>query len=125
MWSDPQPLVEFHRRHTGVVLGGDGGIEQAEKAICDAPLRRIQVDNPGKEIGGFQGNDNNQHEESSNANAYADSSPSEDMRHANLLQGGNRGNPEVYDGLETEMEEFQGSIEEARMEYGGSSHNES
>ena len=79
MWSDPQPLVEFHRRHTGVVLGGDGGIEQAEKAICDAPLRRIQVDNPGKEIGGFQGNDNNQHEESSNANAYADSSPNEDM----------------------------------------------
>ena len=47
------------------------------------------------------------------------------MRYANLLQVGNRRNPEVYDGLETEMEEFQGSIEKAKMEYGGSSHNES
>ena len=125
MGSDPQPLVEFHHRHTDVVLGGDRGIEQAKKTICVAPLRRIQVDNSGKEVGGFQGNDNSPNGESPNAKACADSSPSEDMRYANLLQVGNRRNPEVYDGLETEMEEFQGSIEKAKMEYGGSSHNES
>ena len=125
MGSDPQPLVEFHHRHADVVLGGDRGIEQAKKTICVAPLRRIQVDNPGKEVGGFQGNGNSPNGESPNAKACADSSPSEDMRYANLLQVGNRRNPEVYDGLETEMEEFQGSIEKAKMEYGGSSHNES
>ena len=125
MGSDPQPLVDFHHRHTSFVLGGDGGIEQAEKAICDAPLRRIRVDNPRKEVGGFQGNGNSPHVESPNAKASADSSSGEYMRHANLLQGGCRGNPEVYDGLETKMEEFQGTIEEVRMKYGGSSCNES
>ena len=83
------------------------------------------MDNPGKEVGGFKGNGNSPNGESPNAKACADSSPSEDMRYANLLQVGNRRNPEVYDGLETEMEEFQGSIEKAKMEYGGSSHNES
>ena len=79
MGSDPQPLLDFHHRHTGVVLGGDGGIEQAEKAICDSPLQRIRVENPGKEVGGFQENGNIPHGESPSAKASADSSPSEDM----------------------------------------------
>nr|POF06015.1 hypothetical protein CFP56_47729 [Quercus suber] len=125
MGLDPQPLVGFHHRHISFVLGGDEGIEQAEKAICDAPLRQIRVVNPGKEVGGFQGNGNSSHGESPNAKASADFSSCEDMRHANLLQGGCRGNLEVFNGLETEMEEFQGPIEEVRMESGGSSSNKS
>ena len=83
------------------------------------------MDNSGKEVGGFQGNGDSSHGESPNAKASADSSSGEYMRHANLLQGGCRGNPEVYDGLETKMEEFQGTIKEVRMKYDGSSRNES
>ena len=85
MGSDPQPLVDFYHKHASYVLGGGGGTEQAEKALCGAPLWRIQVDNSGKEVGGFQGNGDSSHGESPNAKASADSSSCEEMRHANLL----------------------------------------
>ena len=117
--------MEFHHRHADSILGGVGGIEQVKKAICCAPLRRIRVDNPRKEVGGLQGNGDCSFGEPSNVEIGADSGSNEYLRGANLLQGGHDRDFEVHDGLETRMEKFQGTTEEDGMEYGGISHNES
>ena len=54
----------------------------------------------------------------------ADSGSSEELCRPNLSQGRCGKDFEVYDGLETRMEEFQGPTKD-KMKYGGISHNES
>ncbi|KAF3956390.1 hypothetical protein CMV_018479 [Castanea mollissima] len=104
----------------------DEGLGKAWKKIFSITPSSIKtgllpLDHPawGKEVGGFQGSGNSSYGESPNAKASADSSSCEEMQHANLLQGGCSGNPEIYDGLEIRMEEFQGPLKENGMEYGG------
>lgn len=122
---DSQPLVEVHNGYATRVLGGGRNTKKATKAINSASLQQIQLDNPGKEIGGFQGNGNCPYGESPNAEVSVDSGSSEELRRPNLLRGGCGRDFEVYDGLETRMEELQEPTEEDRMEDDGISHNES
>nr|POF19331.1 putative ribonuclease h protein [Quercus suber] len=75
------------------------------------------MDNQGKEVGGLKGNGDCSFGEPSNVEIGEDSDSSEQLRGANLLQGGHDRDYEEYDGLETKMEKFQGTNEEDGMEW--------
>lgn len=89
------------------------------------PLRRIQVDNSGKEIGGLKGNGNGTSGKPTNVETNSDTSFGRENRCTGMLQGRCGGDLEVHDDMETGLEDLQGFAKEDRMEYGGSCHNES
>lgn len=118
-------MVEIHKGCSIAILGRSGSFELAEKAIGNASLRRIQMVNTGKETTGLEGNGNNINGEPSNVEADTSSCSSKELRCADMLQGRYGGNTEIHDNMETEVEELEGIIEDDRMEYGGSCHDES
>ena len=67
--SDAQPMVELHDGHPTNFMGGVRRLEQAEKAIDEAALRRIRMGDPGKVAGGPEGFGHNTDGEPPNAEA--------------------------------------------------------
>ena len=74
---------------------------------------------------GFQRVSFSTHGESSYVEANSNSGSDQEMQSVALLQRGYNGDPQVYDGMETRLDNVQGSCEEARLEHGGCSIDES
>nr|POF23202.1 hypothetical protein CFP56_48473 [Quercus suber] len=115
-----QSLVELHNRRAFNFLEGVRSLEQAEKAIGGASLRRIQKIDPGEEVSGPEGYGYDNNGESPNADANSDPHPGGEVRCFDKLQGRSDGNTKVLDDMETGMEALKGFVEEAGMEHGGS-----
>lgn len=122
--SDVQSLLEFHHRHSTIIMGGGGSIKQAEKAIYSFSLQRIWVINTGKKADGPEGNGNSSYGEPPDVEANLDTCSSREMRCSGMLQGRCDGNFEVHD-METGVEDLKGFVEKDRMKHDGSCHNES
>nr|POE81277.1 hypothetical protein CFP56_48437 [Quercus suber] len=118
--TNGQSLVEFHNGRAFNFLEGVRSLEQAEKAIGGASLRRIRMVDPGEEVSGPEGYGYGNNGESPNANANSDPHPSGEVRCIDKLQGRSDGNTEVLDDMETKVEALEGVVEEAGMEHGGS-----
>nr|POE45006.1 hypothetical protein CFP56_79717 [Quercus suber] len=101
-----QPVVEVHHGHSSGFLGSSRGVEQAMTAISHAPLGRIRLDNTGKETSGFSRNGYDTHGELSNIEIDPNHGPSAEVRHTVVLQGGYSGHTEVYDHMETRLDNF-------------------
>lgn len=72
-------MVEVPHGHSPSVMGGSGDLEQAKKAINDAPLQRIKMDYPRKEECGLQKGGISTYGESSKSEMSPDSRTSLDM----------------------------------------------
>ena len=121
MGSNAQPMVELHDGHPSDFMGGVRNLEQAEKAIGEAALRRIRMGDQGKAVGGSEGVGYNIDGEPPNAEAYPVAQTGGEVRRIDELQGRCGGNSEVHDAMETGVEALEGVTEESRMEHGGSS----
>ena len=121
MGSNAQPMVELHDGHPIDFMGGVRNLEQAEKAIGEAALRRIRMGDPGKAVGGSEGVGYNTDGEPPNAEAYPVAQTGGEVRRIDELQGRCGGNSEVHDAMETGVEALEGVTEESRIEHGGSS----
>ena len=121
MGSNAQPMVELHDGCPTDFMGGVRNLEQAEKAIGEAALRRIRMGDPGKAVGGSEGVGYNTDGEPPNAEAYPVAQTGGEVRRIDELQGRCGGNPEVHDAMETGVEALEGVTEESRMAHGGSS----
>lgn len=79
----------------------------------------------GEEASGFQGDGFIAYGQSSNAETNSDSYSNPSLRRASVLQGGYDGNPEILDDMEAELDNLQGPVEEARVEYDRCGYDES
>ena len=104
--------------------GGIGGAEQVATAISCAPLGRIGMDHPRKEISGLQRSSHNPHGKPPFSEAQSNPCASAEIRCTLLLQGGHSRHPEIYDDMKTRLDGVQRYSEGDGMEYGGSSCNE-
>ena len=120
-----QPMVELHNGRAVNFMGGVRSLEQVEKAIGDATLRRIQMVDSGKEISGPEGHGYGINGESSNVEVNSNPHPGGRVQGVDQLQGGGDGNIEAHVDMETGVEALEGIVEEAGMEYGGSRNDES
>ena len=122
--SHTQPVVEIPHGCSSDFDGSIGGVEQVAAAISCAPLGRIELDHPRKETGGLQRSSHNPHGKPPFSKAHSNPCTSAKTRCTPFLQGGHSRHPEIYDDMETELDEVQRYSEEDGMEYGGSSCNE-
>ena len=120
-----QPMVELHNGRAVNFMGGVRSLEQEEKAIGDATLRRIQMGDSGKVISGPEGLGYGINGESSNVEVNSNSHPCGRGQCVDQLQGRGDGNIEAHIDMETGVEALEGIVEEAGMEYGGSRNDES
>ena len=120
-----QPMVEIHNGRAINFLGGVRSLEQVEKAIGDATLRRIRMGDSGKVISGPEGLGDGINGESSNVEVNSNSHPGGRWKCVDQLQGRGDGNIEAHADMETGVEALEGIVEEAGMEYGGSRNDES
>ena len=118
-------MVELHDGHPTDFMGGVRSLEQVEKAIGEAALRRIKMGDPGKVVGGPEGVGYNTDGEPPNAEAYPVAQTGGEVRCIDELQGRCGGNFEVHDVMETGVEALEGFVEESRLEHGGSCNYES
>ncbi|KAK7845181.1 hypothetical protein CFP56_009989 [Quercus suber] len=119
--SNTQSLVET----PPAILGGIREFEQAKEAVSHASLRRIKVDCTREEDCGFQRVGFSTYGESSYVEADSNYGSDQEMRSATLLQRGYIRDSQVPDGMETGLDNVQGPSEEARMEHGRCSVDES
>nr|POE50378.1 hypothetical protein CFP56_65819 [Quercus suber] len=102
---------------------GQSGL--AKEAVSHASLRRIKVDCTREEDCGFQRVGFSTYGESSYVEADSNYGSDQEMRSATLLQRGYIRDSQVPDGMETGLDNVQGPSEEARMEHGRCSVDES
>ena len=113
--------------HNGLSVnftGGGRSLEQAEKAIGGASLRRIRMVDLGKKASGLEGYGNSFNRESPDIEAYLSHCSNREERCVDMLSGRCSGNIEAYDDMETGVESFNRVVEVARMEHDRSCNNE-
>lgn len=94
-------MVEIPHGYPSVILGGSAEVEQAMEAIIGALLRQIRMANTREKDFRFQGDGFSSHGEPPILKANSYTSPSVEVRHTHLLQGGYPRNPPIHDDMET------------------------
>ena len=117
-------MVEIPHGCSSGFDGGIGGAEQAATAISCAPLGRIGMNHPRKEISGLQRSSHNPHGKPPFSEAQSNPCASAEIKCTPLLQGGHSRHLEIYDDMKTRLDGVQRYSEGDGMEYGGSSCNE-